>query len=336
MKILLKKILLLGILIFVLIEILLRIFPFLEFKYNINTSPYHQYLYLKKPQNKFKYLFLGTSRVSAAINTLVINDAQDSVFAINTGRGHCTPQTHYLGIQKLLEFDKNALRNCSVYIEAPLGLVEEDFNWQLDDRWVYNANLRVIVPNLSFESFKEFWKTANNSFRAKTLVSIYYFSKSIKIAPYLRYTVLRLSNLQNQNLFDPSNPELTTAGGIKNGKKDIKKIKAKILKYTQFKMDSQKPYLPWENSILNNIIQLVETNGGKVVFYEMPVPSIQARVLETKMRKKDKHNFQTWLDKKGLKMVQKDFKLSDEDFPDFLHLKISKATYFTKILLALE
>src|SRR5689334_20241347 len=62
------------------------------------------------------YIMVGSSRIAAA----VVPDAS----IVNFGQGFSTTGEHLLGLRRILDRDKNALRGKVVCIEAPAGLPE--------------------------------------------------------------------------------------------------------------------------------------------------------------------------------------------------------------------
>jgi hypothetical protein len=90
----------------------------------------------------------------------------------------------------------------------------------------------------------------------------------------------------------------------------------------------------WETTVFGQMVRLIKDHGGKVMFFKMPISSLRNRVYVTKIHAGNLAIFRDLLKKWDAGVLCPDFKYSDEDFPDFSHLRFSRSAEYSKRLAA--
>ena len=125
--------------------------------------------------------------------------------------------------------------------------------------------------------------------------------------------------------------DLDTKGGIRNDAEGVEIVRKEQL--NQLEQASLEEIPDFKNTILRDIKELVQNNGGQVVLYEMPISNITKRQILAKYSLPDLETVQMELKLASLPILQTDtFLYGDEDFPDLSHLRSSRKGEFSLLL----
>lgn len=315
------------------LEITLRLIPDVNNFYLAKAGLFYS---LSKEKDQRFCLFMGSSRVAAAILPEIIDTILEEkrIKSFNAGRGMSTSTIYYLALKKLEK--EGVLENSFVFLEAPCG-----FSSCYDTRygkWIDEANVHLIIPYLDLTTFIEFWKYSSNKFAVKCKLSVNYFSYTVRMFPLFKEVwdnnsidqlinkfINRSEVVQNENI-------ILARGGIKVDEDAVKA--ARKFAYSYFEEYAKKMKLidksQWEKSRLDDIIKLTKKNNSRLILFNLPVSSLEKKVYEKEISKKNYIIFQDYLRESDITFIDLNHTTySDEDFPDLWHLSRNKAIEFT-------
>jgi hypothetical protein len=84
-----------------------------------------------------------------------------------------------------------------------------------------------------------------------------------------------------------------------------------------------------DRSVVADMVALVHEQGGRVVFFEMPMHRIQGGTRNDPARAEDRRLFQQQIRAWDARFVPTTITTVDEDFPDIWHLRRSLAAPFS-------
>ena len=290
-----------------------------------------------KPQQP-DYLFIGSSRVAAAISPTIITQTRPNSLAINAGRGYTTGGIHYQAIKQHLKLNKHYLKNTKVFLELPgYSVYDTNFNtskFRFFENKGEESMSHLILPYIDHRSLIELLKESTNSKSAKFNLVMQYCFSSYRTLPFIKEQINR--RLQKW-LTKPKKETLTATGGIKNNAHKVAKQKALRIANKQLKDSLQGSILSHkklDKSMLFELNKLITSHGGQLYLFKMPLHSIQNKINLTNRNKKNAIIFNHWLKTNKIPLINPNhFKFSDIDFPDMWHLSMSKRTEFTAQIL---
>ncbi|MGE5340928.1 MAG: hypothetical protein ACM3SY_05535 [Candidatus Omnitrophota bacterium] len=296
-----------------------------------------------QPDHMPDVIFIGSSRVAAAIN----NEAFDrrmsqltgrKIVSLNFGQGYSTIQEHYLGMRNLLKRYSKPYKPFTVLIEAPGEMVNIKYYKRWTDDWINNGETQLLVPLLHVSDFLFFLKSSTDKSNDKTYVAFKYLTKSIDLIRYRERTKAKIDRTF-KNLLEPPapkniapQPDLTQRGGIKTDPKALEMIRASAVTFANEMLSEQRDFQNWDQTVLADLIRLIESYNGTVVFYTMPASSVYSRVFNTNLHQKNKATFKKQLKKWNIPLLYPEFSYTDEDFPDLWHMKLSRSFEFSEKL----
>ncbi len=284
-------------------------------------------------------LFVGSSMTSAAIN---VNDFADELFkrsgrrvlAVNMGEGYTTIPEYYFGLRKVLEANPQALKNITVFIEAPSGMPK--FTTWHDD-WMNSHSPRLLSLYLKPADVFHYVTSTNVPLTEKIVMPLSRFSLLVTFAPVIQETIFDQIEAAIDSIF-PHRPEiqpqveLSNAGGIRSDLATVTWLRKSIRDEAERDMLSQKP-IDWDKTAAKDLVQLIEDHGGKVYFYRMPISSVMERPLQTPIRLADKKRFAEVAQSWHCQLLNPKFvSASDDDFPDLLHIRSGRAKEMSRAL----
>lgn len=308
--------------------------------YNLNVGdPGYMDLIKKKNTEHVDYLFIGSSRVPATINELVIMNENPDKIAIVAGRGYMTPGIHYQALVNRLAEYPNYLKDADVFIEyfGP-GIFTNSFD---DDKYrVYEpvvatdgSSPHLILPHLNYKSLIAFLKESKNPKSVKFNILVQYCFSSYRTISYIKE---KFDRFDEKLLFENKKQELVSEGGIRNDIVELSRQKALEIAKIESQLIENGPIVSFDDlnkSSLAKLNKLITENGGKLYLYKMPLSSIQEAVFNVNKALRNKQIFENWLSLNGIKVVSNDkFKYEDDDFPDTWHLSADRRDEFTFLL----
>jgi len=292
--------------------------------------------YKKTLAERIDYLFIGSSRVAAAIDAREIETLEINSNVINAGRGYSTGGINYMALKSLLRRNKNIFKGSKVCIELPGGTAyERNFNtyaYHVDERMPH-----LILPYINLPDLVKFLKYSNNSLSIKIQVIGFYSSSFYRTVPFIKENRKKISSKITDVLADnhENGGNISSSGGIKSDSRAILEARKLAIQWAEENIDEQKGQQPvtfndLDNSMLNAINELIKSNGGELILYDMPISSTQQRIYETKLSQENKDIFDQWAQINGIRIIHlPDFEYHDNDFPDLWHLSSERKKEFT-------
>ena len=343
----LKKLLFYCFIIFLIGEIVSRLFmdPVLFYRLNTYNFKHENPTFLDHFSNNNSknadFIFIGSSRIPASINEFLFSKISGKK-VICAGRGYMTFGVHYQALKNKVKNHPNFLKNSIVLVEYAAE-PQWTSSFLNDQMLVYEPKVlgydkpmpQLMLPHLSLNSLIEFLKISNNTISVKIQMLLFH-SSFYRSSVYVQE---RYKNLSNNFLFADKNKKkesLVSSGGIKNTKFEIAKEKAIVhAKLAQDKIESN-PELSFEilnNSSLFALNKFIKTNGGSLVLFKMPLHSVQKNIGSSKKASLNKIVFEDWLKSLDIPIVNNtNFKYDDKDFPDYWHLSKQRRDEFTELL----
>lgn len=285
------------------------------------------------------YIFIGSSHVGAAIDAKTFAKAMGehlnrSCQALNFGRGFSKPVQHLLGLRNLFTMQPGASRGVTVFVEAPAGLPVYD---TFADDWYFPQATHMLVSRLASEDLTMYRKHHPNWSQQATLLRLYACRPSnlMRNRNYIRRLVFRRSRQKLDALFPAREAnilehDLDQAGGVRNDAAGVKIVREQI----KVEVDSveKKMIPPLEKTVLMEIRTLVESVGGRVVLYDIPLSGIKRATFTGMASEADRTRFRNALAAEGIPVLRSKFSYDDADFPDLSHLRKSRKKEFTRHL----
>jgi hypothetical protein len=288
--------------------------------------------YERVPSRPLRYLFLGSSRVAAALPQAQL-DAAFGPDTKNLGVGYASPATHDYGLKSWLRRQPDLLQGATVLIEAPDGM-PPTFRWT--DPW-YEFNPMILIATLTPRDLHDYWELSPSDLKNKLLVSLSVTSRVFKNIPLIRYRILAAGDAAMSKALArwlPKAPDasLTAAGGIRVDREGIEMVRKSTLLGAEQEIRDQKRVPDWGQTVIASTVRLLQSAGAKVIFYTMPLSPTQGRPYQTELRKADERSFREHCKSWGARFVDVHFPCTDADFPDLMHMGTQKAPAFTSAL----
>lgn len=288
--------------------------------------------YVGSPEFKeSELLFIGSSRVAAAVYTPAIEDHK----AINLGRGYSTTAEHLLGLQKLAGSDPQAFQGKTLFIEAAGGVPE--YIAYDGGQWVDVNNPALMVKVMSPGDLPAFWRSHahHEELFHITIRTLLKFSSLVTYKELAQGQFMSKGNSFTKEAFWSENNDaanLTSAGGIRTDTEGREIAIAGAKKYIDDRTKNDKPVEDWSKSCVARIVELVQSKGGQVVFFETPLDTSFREFFSNPVQTQNRTSFQAQAAEWGTRILPSGDYL-DEDFPDVWHLKADLAPMFTEELI---
>jgi hypothetical protein len=285
-------------------------------------------------------VFVGSSRVGAAINDTVFSKVlatylRRNVTALNMGKGYSTLAEHYFGLRLMIRSHPANFRGCTVFIEAPDGLPDAS-TWS--DTWVHSEWTSLLGPMLNARDVVRMWWDSETRLADKISVTAGAATITIYAASKIRGELAAQGDLVLQRLLsrETARPrmDLAEAAGIRVDSAGVAATRSLAVEFYAREAENQRPVSSWDVTVARAITDLVNSSGGHVVFYTMPVSSVQEKSLRTPVRISDRAGFHDALRAWNAMYLPLSFPTDDEDFPDLWHLRQSRSFEFSRSLAA--
>lgn len=291
-------------------------------------------------------LFVGSSRVQAAIQPEAFERALAEAgrargAALNLGRGYTTDPQHYLGVRNLLAEQPERLRGVTVFAEAPGGLPYET-RWRTTP-WAMTAQPWILVEVLRFGDLPALWRSAGLDVETRLHISVRALLRRSsllarrervreqwleQVLPALvrgRRAALAPARELGDDLRGPG-----PATSIRTDDVAVAAARADAERIGRAMAAHQGPLRSWDGTLPEALAQLVRGAGGRLVFFEPPQSAVFLRGYQTLLRREDAALFAARAREWGACVVRPAFDYSDEDLPDFWHLRPERAADYTR------
>ncbi len=316
------------------LEVFFRINPYIENCYQERINPFW------KVDDKLpvRYVFIGTSRVAAAILEDQLKTDDTSGYYVNAGRGYTTGAIQYLGLRYLAEEKHARLNGATILVESPMGNCLYPDRWE-NSLWINGSSPQLIIPFLKFRDLRDLWRFSSNTFAEKLNVSLLYSLRCYRYTAFIHEILSRnaFRDLLVKTRLIKAAPEtivIAGKGGIKTDTASIHQNKNLITEYyADFKESMQvMDEGDFSLSIFNDMARLSARYEARLGVFSIPLTSVQKSAYECGVAQENANEFKAWLDSKNIMFLDLEMKTSDSDFPDLWHLSSFKALEFTKVL----
>jgi hypothetical protein len=327
-----------GILQWILIPVIFLVAAENSLKNTVDTKPaWYLHADIIAKNHPVDFLFIGSSRVGAAIDSNAFDDYMSTrlgknTLSINLGQGYSSIQEHYLGLRNLLNTCPESFRDFTVFLEAPGETPNLLYYSTWTDNWINSDQVQLVVPLLKPPDIIPFWLSGSGSPAIKTFITLKYYLNPFKLVRFKERIKEKIETKVKEMIQPPSpgqKTDLSESGGVKTKQVDIARVRTSAQRFAREQMDAQEPFLNWDETVLADLIKLIKSHNGKVVFFKMPVSSAQLNVFKTKIHRDNRITFKQQLKKWDTVILYPDFSYTDEDFPDLWHLRYSRCAEFS-------
>lgn len=298
-------------------------------------------------QGRVDAVFIGSSRIAAAVH---VPSFEKEIFALtgwcpralNLGQGYSTYAEHFLGLRNLFASHLASLQGVTVFVEAAGGMPSLS-RW--DESWVSPQQPWMVVDLLQWKDLLPFWHSSGLSISGKLHLTLRFLIRNISSTFNRRERVREqllergtdwLLSLRHGRI--PPNPfrEATVhfelAGPDTNIRTDPARLRhareLAVLVSDQALID-QKPLRGWDTAIEKDLIELVRSHEGQVVFFDVPLSSLWMRPNATSLRQEDIRIFRDQARAWGTPVLRPQVSFDDDDLPDLWHVDPSLALTFS-------
>lgn len=312
-------------------------------KYSTFTGSWYEEAAQQVANHHVDYLFVGSSRVAAAIDASTFSDIMSrrlgrTTRAINLGQGYSTPIEHYLGLRHLFEIAPKNLAGCVIFWEAP-GQTFHLGAW--GDDWFWHEQPELILPVLRRWDLPALWfsRGAIDPKLTLTIETLLRPSNLFARRRHLHKRIMDRGELLVSRFLPQNKPtapvpiaDLPTQGGIRVEEESVQRARKLAIILTDESLRQQRLNLNWQSPIYENLRALVEQHHGKIILYDMPMSLTFGRVYQTNIGRANQRNFLQQLSHLRTTILHPPFSYSDQDFPDLWHLRQSRCHEFTSAL----
>lgn len=292
-------------------------------------------------------IFIGTSRTFYGVDEERFSSELSKLtgrrfFSYNIGAGDTRLTFNYMGLRNLYHQHPAQVRGCIIFIEAPGG-IPEYLLWT--DEWTYQRAEQLLVPNMQWEDLPRLWRSHMTTEKKLDMTTRFLFFGTITFAQrhIIRYEFFLKGQQFTEGLLldlgakPRESTELRTDKFLREGIKTVEDINRNAKKlfddyYIREKDMLERPWREWDKSILGDLVTMVQRNGGRVVFFEIPQTSMFDRIYHTPMREEDRIAFEKQAAIWGTPILRTNLVYTDEDFPDHFHLSTEKSPEFSALL----
>ena len=292
---------------------------------------------LEEPNDKPDYIFLGSSRVAALVNSKLLSDLTENKNVLNSARGYMTSGIMIQALKSKLTKKNDFLRNSKVFLEfygqgSLTNLyVKDQLKVYESSTTKYTSQPQLILPYMNFSDLEDFWITSSNSWKVKVKLTILYFSASYRCALFMNEKF----NYADKVLYKGQS-NVSESGGIRSDDIENTIQFAKISAAKEKQRILSEPYLTQEilaESSLSKLNNLIRENGGELVLFKIPLHSISKEIFNTPKAKLNNQVFKKWLNTQEINLIEpENFNYKDEDFLDILHINPDKKDEYTHSL----
>ncbi len=295
------------------------------------------------------FIFTGTSRTLHAVDEdLIMNKVGKELgrdwYGRNLSGGGNKIDNHYLGLRNLFRENPEYLQNTIVFIETPDELPEHMY-WS--DSWTFDDYKRNLIPNLRLEDMLPLFKSSTklNTKLHLMINFLLYDWRSFESRYVLRHEFLAARSRDLAAWMEKIGGRAPKEEVIENIDENLGrnvKVDKEVLRNAdvmleQFIARNQeilfRPWDDWEDTVIDDIVDVVQSHGGQVVFFDVPQHSNYNGIYyEYETRDNDRKAFREYLKKKGCIYIKADFNYTDSDFPDKFHLGQTQSKPYSEAL----
>ena len=291
------------------------------------------------PKERLDALFIGQSRVEAAINTEMFNktvmtQGERPCTSANLGGHGRTPAVNYMGLRLLLQKMPQTLKGCTVFVEAPGGIPQAD-RW--NQPWVNPGEDRAIIPLLTSPEIATMaHASAHNPMLTQLGLRLLQAESHVSLV-YYRHIAGRRMIQSLQEISSQAAEAMHLPPGEVNDQLDIQTGGTIVNEASAAAvgLNSARSYIRqqqgvpattnWNETILEDIRQELARAGAHLAVYTMPVHSM---FVPTEQRQ-SVESLRSYCAEHGVLLLEPEFKAADSDFPDYWHLTREQGEEFS-------
>lgn len=292
-------------------------------------------------------VFIGSSRVQASIVPRAFDEALAARAAprargLNLGRGFTTDAEHFLGLRRILAGDPRHVKGLLVFAE--MGAVPWPSRWRAQP-WAFEQAPEILVEVLGFRDLPSFWLSEGLGREMRAHVTqqallrpFASITRRARLRRHLGRTFVPFLTSRASPAPEPE-PELGAdlegpglASSIRTDPTAVAQARALAVEFSAQQVRHQAPIRDWTGTIPEDIVRLVQSHGGQVVYFQVPASEMFEVAYRTPLRELDKAAFAEQARRWGVCIVRPTFPTTDADFPDLWHLDASRAPEFSAVL----
>jgi hypothetical protein len=240
------------------------------------------------------------------------------------------------------------MRGSVVFLELANGLPFMEGSWRnaLDSwegAWTYPTTHPLqLAPLIQPRDYWRLWSSDTDPeiITMLTVRSLIDRLKLISVREQIRYNLMQRIQQFPRKIITPRTvkpalddaADLTERGGIRSDKEAVMQLRKDMINVAQEAQANQKPLRAWDQSLLPSLIDLLRRHGMRLVFFEVPQARIFDRAFATPMRIVDQSHFKLTAHRWGVPILTFYFPVTNEDFPDLLHISHKREDEFSRRL----
>ncbi|MEL6610667.1 MAG: hypothetical protein AAFQ53_01120 [Bacteroidota bacterium] len=304
---------------------------------------YHPTRMAASNDRQIDYLFVGSSRVAAAVEPQAFADVVEErtgtrPMAIDQGKGYSTLVEHYFHLRNLAADYPGSLQGTTVMIESPMGLAQTN-TW--DGEWAKESWPELLGPPMRVGDLPQYVLSSTDTKETKVaaigsalfMSTRYWDALTNKFEGALNRAFGAGKGATETKDEDCAEADMSTDGGVRCDDEGID-ITRKIVRFeTRQAEELEEPVDDWNRTAAASIVELVRAEGGEVVFFDVPMGSYGIIRFGSEALLQSTEVFTEYRQANGLRYVRTaGFACNDDDFPDFAHLRHSRAEEYSRTL----
>ncbi len=295
-------------------------------------------------------IFVGSSRVEAAVYVPVFEAelmaaSGSCVRALNLGRGYSTAAEHYLGLRNLFAAHPGQLSRVTVFVEMPNAFGGPSL-WS--DSWTHDRQPWMVVDLLRWSDLWAFWRSSGPPLSEKIHLTLRFSLKQVAATfnrrervrdELMRHGIARLLDLVRRRPAPSADLSFATTRSLIGLETDIRRDPMSLqmardlaLQMTGAWIDRETPTHDWQESIERDLVDMVERQGGRVVFFMPPLSSVFMRLESNPGRQRDLQQFGEHARRWNATILTPHVGFTDKDLTDLWHADHHLALSFSREL----
>lgn len=285
-------------------------------------------------------ILVGSSRTASMDNERLQEELQKEsgkpVKVFNMGMGYSTMVEHYLGLRKLAQ-ERGNLNGVRVVLESSNGFPSEQ-RWH--DDWVQPESPQMICALMKNSDLGKFWSESSCDVPTKLFITLGKELHCVRHFARMRAFVLSAPDKVLAKVFKSSGPETATldnAGGTRSDRGTVTLLRAKMEQTAEKTRTGSEKAIFGSDTVFTDVVKLCRENGAKVYEYAPPHSSVDVDYLKWERSPEAVAAYDAFLKQNQVPILFLGMSVSDDDFPDLLHIgKPRRAEFATKLAGALR
>lgn len=299
------------------------------------------------------FLLVGSSRVAAALDPTTVGEVLSEqtgrpMKGCSLARGYSSLVHTYLLLRNLIDASPEKVRGAVVFLELADGLPFMAGSWRnapdgWGGAWTYPAMRPLqLAPLIQARDYWRLWTsdTELDTTVMLTVRSLANHLKMISVREQLRHNLMRRIRQFPRRFITPrATPpkakdvvRLAQRGGIRRDKATVSRLRNTMSEMAKRALLDQTPLRDWDRSLLPDLIDLLRRHDMRLVFFELPQARIFDEAFATPLRTADRKHFRSVAHVWGVPILSFHFPVTDDDFPDLLHMSQKRADAFSREL----